>query len=132
MTIRVALNHKTQYLYDHPVQLGPHVFRLRPAVHSRTPIESYSLRIKPEKHFINWQQDPFGNYQARVVFPEKTRELSIEVDLVADMTVLNPFDFFVEEYAEKYPFAYDAQLTKELGPYLEVKEHGPLLEEFLR
>ncbi|MFH2211448.1 MAG: transglutaminase N-terminal domain-containing protein, partial [Pseudomonadota bacterium] len=83
MTIRVALKHKTQYLYDRPVQLGPHIFRLRPAVHSRTPIESYSLRIKPEKHFINWQQDPFGNYLARVVFPEKTRELSIEVDLVA-------------------------------------------------
>ena len=132
MTIRVALNHKTQYLYDQPVQLGPHIFRLRPAVHSRTPIESYSLRIKPEKHFINWQQDPFGNYQARVVFPEKTRELSIEVDLVADMTVLNPFDFFVEEYAEKYPFAYDDQLRKELGPYLEINERGPLLEEFLR
>ena len=131
MTIRVALNHKTQYLYDQPVQLGPHVFRLRPAVHSRTPIESYSLRIKPENHFINWQQDPFGNYQARVVFPEKTRELSIEVDLVADMTVINPFDFFVEEYAENYPFGYDEQLTKELGPYLEIKEQGPLLERFI-
>ena len=131
MTIRVALKHKTQYLYDRPVQLGPHIFRLRPAVHSRTPIESYSLRIKPEKHFINWQQDPFGNYLARVVFPEKTRELSIEVDLVADMTVINPFDFFVEEYAEKYPFSYDAQLSKELGPYLEVMERGPLLDIFL-
>ncbi|MBI1173689.1 MAG: IMP dehydrogenase [Sideroxydans sp.] len=131
MTIRVALNHKTQYLYDKPVQLGPHVFRLRPAVHSRTPIESYSLRIKPENHFINWQQDPFGNYLARVVFPEKTRELSIEVDLVADMTVINPFDFFVEEYAANYPFTYDAQLNKELGPYLEVSEQGPLLREWL-
>ncbi len=131
MTIRVALNHKTQYLYDQPVLLGPHVFRLRPAVHSRTPIESYSLRIKPENHFINWQQDPFGNYLARVVFPEKTRELSIEVDLVADMTVINPFDFFVEEYAEKYPFCYDAQVSKELVPYLEVNERGSLLEAFL-
>lgn len=131
MTIRVGLNHKTQYLYDKPVQLSPHVFRLRPAVHSRTPIESYSFRIKPEKHFINWQQDPFGNYLARVVFPEKTRELSIEVDLIADMTVINPFDFFVEEYAEQYPFSYDAQLRKELIPYLEIKEHGPLLEKFL-
>ncbi len=131
MTIRVALNHRTQYQYDKPVQLSPHVFRLRPAVHSRTPIESYSLRIKPEDHFINWQQDPFGNYLARVVFPEKTQELSIEVDLVADMTVINPFDFFVEEYAEKYPFIYDAQLSKELGPYLEVKERGPLLEKLL-
>ncbi|TCV79286.1 transglutaminase family protein [Sulfurirhabdus autotrophica] len=131
MTIRVALNHKTQYRYDQPVQLIPHVFRLRPAVHSRTPIESYSLRIKPENHFINWQQDPFGNYLARVVFPEKTRELSIEVDLVADMTVINPFDFFVEEYAETFPFTYDAQLLKELGPYLEIKEQGPLLTDFL-
>ncbi len=131
MTIRVALNHKTQYLYDKPVQLSPHVFRLRPAVHSRTPIESYSLSIKPEQHFINWQQDPFGNYLARVVFPEKTQEFAIEVDLVADMTVINPFDFFVEEYAEEFPFSYDKQLSKELVPYLEIKERGPLLEKFL-
>ncbi|MBY0578299.1 MAG: transglutaminase family protein [Burkholderiales bacterium] len=131
MTIRVALNHKTRYRYDKPVQLDPHVFRLRPAVHSRTPIESYSLRILPEKHFINWQQDPFGNYLARVVFPEKTSELVIEVDLVADMTVINPFDFFVEAYAENYPFAYDNPLRKELGPYLEAEEPGPLLKKFL-
>ncbi|OYV51562.1 MAG: IMP dehydrogenase, partial [Burkholderiales bacterium 21-58-4] len=131
MTIRVALNHRTRYRYDKPVALDPHVFRLRPAVHSRTKIESYSLKIRPEKHFINWQQDPFGNHLARVVFPEKTRELSIEVDLVVDMTVINPFDFFVEEYAEKYPFDYDAQLRKELSPYLEVTESGPLLEKWL-
>ena len=131
MTLRVALHHKTRYRYDKPVQLGPHVFRLRPAVHSRTPIESYSLRILPEQHFINWQQDPFGNYLARVVFPEKSNELVVEVDLVADMTVINPFDFFVEEYAENYPFSYDDQLRKELGPYLEVVEQGPLLNGFL-
>ena len=131
MTIRVAINHKTQYKYDRLVSLSPHVFRLRPAVHSRTPIESYSLTIKPSKHFINWQQDPFGNYLARVVFLEKTRELYLEVDLVADMTVINPFDFFVEEYATEYPFEYDAQLRKELIPYLEIKESGPLLKKWV-
>ncbi|WNB77205.1 transglutaminase family protein [Methylomonas koyamae] len=132
MSIRVAINHKTSYFYDKPVQLTPHVLRLRPAVHSRTPISAYSLRVKPEKHFINWQQDPFGNYLARLVFPEKTREFSIEVDLIAEMTVINPFDFFLEEYAEKYPFAYPEQLAKELTPYLEVREQGPLLTEFLK
>lgn len=131
MSIRVALNHRTRYRYDKPVQLCPHVFRLRPAVHSRTRIESYSLKIRPETHFINWQQDPFGNHLARVVFPEKTRELSIEVEVVADMTVINPFDFFVEEYAENYPFGYDEQLRKDLFPYLEITESGPLLEKWL-
>ena len=131
MTIRVAINHKTRYRYDRSVALTPHVFRLRPAVHSRTPIEAYSLKITPENHFINWQQDPFGNYLARVVFPEKTRELSIEVDLIAEMTIINPFDFFVEEYAEHFPFEYDDQLKKELTPYLEVKEKGPLLHDWL-
>ncbi len=131
MSIHVAINHKTHYQYARPVSLTPHIFRLRPAPHSRTPIESYSLRIRPEKHFINWQQDPFGNYLARVVFPEKTRELYIEVDIVADMTVFNPFDFFVESYAESYPFTYDEQLAKELLPYLEVKEQGPLLTAWL-
>ena len=131
MTIRVALNHKTAYHYDSPIQLAPHVFRLRPAAHSRTPITAYSLKITPENHFISWQQDPFGNYLARVVFPEKSTELSIEVDLIAEMTVINPFDFFLEEYAENYPFAYPEQLLKELAPYLEVRENGPLLAAWL-
>jgi len=131
MAIRVAINHKTAYRYDRAISLSPHVFRLRPAPHARTPIEAYSLKIFPEKHFINWQQDPFGNFQARVVFPEKTNELRIEVELIARMVVINPFDFFVEEWAEKYPFSYGAQLTSELTPYLEVKEDGPLLNQWL-
>jgi len=131
MTIRVALNHKTTYHYDHAVQLAPHIFRLRPAVHLRTPISAYSLKITPQQHFMNWQQDPFGNYLARVVFPEICTELSIEVDLIAEMTVINPFDFFVEEYAEKFPFKYPQQLFKELAPYLEINEHGELLKKFI-
>ena len=131
MSIRVAINHKSLYRYDRLVNLSPHVFRLRPAVHCRTPIEAYSFKIEPENHFINWQQDPFGNYQARVIFPEPTRALSIEVDLIADMTVINPFDFFLETGAEHYPFSYEAQLRKELTPFLEVKESGPLLTAWL-
>ncbi len=131
MTIRVALNHVTSYRYDRRVKLSPHVIRLRPAVHTRTPIEAYSLRIRPEKHFINWQQDPFGNYLARVVFPEPSDELYLEVDVVADMTVINPFDFFVEEYAEHYPFEYEVQLCKELTPYFEIVEDGPRLRRWL-
>jgi uncharacterized protein (DUF2126 family)/transglutaminase-like putative cysteine protease len=132
MAIRVAINHRTSYKYDRFVSLSPHIFRLRPAVHSRTPIESYSFKITPKDHFINWQQDPFGNYQARVVFPEKTKELSIEVEVIANMIVINPFDFFVEEYAEKYPFSYTKQLAGELIPYLEIKEKGPLLLQWLK
>ncbi len=131
MSIKVAISHKTKYKFDRSVSLSPHVFRLRPAPHSRTAIEGYSLKISPEKHFINWQQDPFGNYQARVVFPEKTTELSIEVEVIARMQVINPFDFFVEEYAETYPFKYDAMLQKELTPYLEARESGPLLVEWM-
>src|SRR5260221_2917423 len=131
MSIRIAINHKTTYQYDRFVSLSPHVFRLRPAVHSRTPIEAYSFKVSPEQHFINWQQDPFGNYQARVVFPEKTKQLSIEVEVIADMIVINPFDFFVEDYAEKYPFTYKEHLAGELIPYLEIKENGPLLDRWL-
>ena len=131
MSIRIAINHKTTYRYDRFVSLSPHVFRLRPAVHSRTPIQAYSFKVTPKDHFINWQQDPFGNYQARVVFPEKTKELSIEVEVIADMIVINPFDFFVEDYAEKYPFKYDLQLHGELIPYLQQTEGGPLLDQWL-
>ncbi len=131
MSIRVALNHKTHYRFDRPVSLSPHEIRLRPAPHCRTRIQSYSLNIRPTNHFINWQQDPYGNYLARVVFPEQTIELDVVVDVVADMTVINPFDFFIEPSAEQVPFAYQPQLAKELAPFLEVDPCGPLLGAWL-
>jgi uncharacterized protein (DUF2126 family)/transglutaminase-like putative cysteine protease len=117
VSIHVALHHKTHYKYDRLVSLGPQVVRLRPAPHSRTRILSYSLRVLPAQHFINWMQDPQSNYSARLVFPEKTREFSIEVDLVAEMAVFNPFDFFLEPDAEKFPFEYDHVLDHELEPF---------------
>ena len=131
MAIRVALSHRTEYHYDRPVGLSPHLLRLRPAAHARTPILSYSLRVEPAKHFVNWQQDPFGNFVARYVFPEKTRELVIEVDLVAELTVINPFDFFLEPHAEHYPFQYGPALAAELSPYLELRERGRRLLAWL-
>jgi uncharacterized protein (DUF2126 family)/transglutaminase-like putative cysteine protease len=132
MGTRVALNHKTRYLYGKPVWLSPHVVRLRPAPHCRTPVVSYSLKVTPAEHFINWQQDPYSNRLARLVFPKKSAELSFEVDLVADMTVTNPFDFFLDKYAEEYPFQYDAILSKELFPYLQTQSGGPRFEELVR
>ena len=131
MAIRVALHHKTSYRYDRPVALSPHEVRLRPAPHARTPILSYSLSVAPENHFINWQQDPYGNYIGRFVFPEKSNKLEFTVDLVADMTVINPFDFFIEKYAEFFPFSYPAQLAGELSPYLKSDTPGPLLVEWV-
>ena len=131
MSILVAINHKTEYRFDRLVALSPHVVRLRPAAHCRTPIRAYSLKIEPQEHFLNWQQDPFGNYLARLVFPEKTRKLTVEVDVIAEMITINPFDFFLEEYAYNFPFKYDPQLVKELAPYMEIKEDGPLLKEWL-
>ncbi len=131
MAIRVALNHKTEYRYDRRVRLSPHVIRLKPAPHTRTPIQAYSLRVTPDKHFINWQQDPFGNYLARLVFLEPTRALSIEVDVIAEMTVINPFDFFVEESAEHIPFEYVPELRRALLPYLKIREDGPRIHEWL-
>ncbi len=132
MAIRVALNHLTKYTYDREVSMSPQVIRLRPAVHSRTPIHAYSLNIDPKPHFINWLQDPFGNFLARVIFPEKIREFSVEVDLVAEMVTINPFDFFLEEDAEEYPFKYDQQLRRELAPYLLIEEEGPQLLKWLK
>jgi uncharacterized protein (DUF2126 family) len=132
MTIRVALHHRTLYTFDRAVSLSPHEIRLRPAPHCRTPIHSYSLRVAPEKHFVNWQQDAYGNYIARFVFPEKARALDIAVDLVADMTVINPFDFFVEHWAEHFPFDYPPQLAAELAPYREKEPAGRLLAEWLK
>src|SRR5256885_6410428 len=131
MAIRVALHHLTHYTFDRPVGIFPHEIRLKPAAHARTPIVSYSLQIAPEEHFINWQQDPYGNFVARLVFPEKSSELKVVVDLVADMTVINPFDFFVEPYAEQVPFEYPPALKKELAPYLETEPGGALFDAWV-
>ncbi|MBK6599122.1 MAG: transglutaminase family protein [Proteobacteria bacterium] len=131
MSIVTALHHVTRYRYDRVVELGPQTIRLRPAAHARTPIRAYSLKISPAKHFINWQQDPFGNFLARVVFPDKVQEFAIEVDLIAEIRAFNPFDFFLEAYAQDFPFNYDPSLKEELGPYLEIKEDGPALRAWL-
>ncbi len=131
MSIHVALNHVTHYRYDKLVEVGPQIVRLRPAPHCRTRILSYSLKISPAKHFINWQQDPEANYLARVVFPEPTRELRFEVGLVAEMSVFNPFDFFLEPQAEQFPFAYDALMLRELAPYLIKLELQPRFAAYL-
>ena len=129
MGIQVAIRHHTKYIYDKAIKVWPQVIRLRPAPHSRTKIKAYSLNISPAHHFINWMQDPFGNYQARVTFTDLVKEFKIDVEVIADLVTINPFDFFLEEYAEKFPFQYDDVLRKELQAYLIVEESGPLLND---
>jgi uncharacterized protein (DUF2126 family)/transglutaminase-like putative cysteine protease len=132
MSIHAAITHRTRYSYDRLVGLSPQLIRLRPAPHSRTPVLSYSLNISPRPRFLNWVQDPQGNFVARVVFPERVRHFEVTVDLVADMATVNPFDFFVEPQAESFPFAYDPDLATELAPFRRVAAPGPLLDAYLR
>ncbi|RUT34903.1 transglutaminase family protein [Arsenicitalea aurantiaca] len=131
MSIKAAVYHLTHYRYDRPVILQPQIIRLQPAPHSKTKVLSHSLRVSPDKHFVNFQQDPYGNHLARFVFPEPVMELKIEVDLVADMSVYNPFDFFVEEEAETWPFAYPEDLREDLSIYMTPEPAGPHLSAFL-
>ncbi|HEU4410847.1 MAG TPA: transglutaminase family protein [Polyangiaceae bacterium] len=132
MSVHVALRHVTRYRYDRPVALGPQVVRLRPAPHCRTRVVAYSLGVTPDEHFINWQQDPQSNYLARLVFPKKTREFVVDVDLVAELAVINPFDFFLEPSAERFPFGYEPALRAELAPYLAAGPLTPRFERYLR
>src|ERR1700694_1345677 len=127
----VAVEPRPAYRYDRPVRLSPHVIRLRPVPHCRTPILAYSLDVEPGSHFLNWQQDPFGNHQARFVFPEPARELVVTVDLVAHLTVINPCDFCVDDTAAHYPFAYDADTATDLGPCLAVGHASALLDAWV-
>jgi len=131
MSIRVAINHTTRYQYDRPISMSPQVVRLRPAPHNRTPIHSYSLSIQPSEHFLNWHQDPHGNYVARIVVPEKTNVFEVKIDIVADLEAYNPFDFFLEPKAEQFPFSYDESLKQELKPYLETEPLSPELAAFI-
>jgi hypothetical protein len=131
MSLHVALHHRTQYRYDKPIHVSPQIVRLRPAPHTRTPILSYSLNIRPEPHFLNWQQDPLGNYLARLVFPEKVTEFSVEVDLVANLVTINPFDFFLEPSAAEVPFVYGEESVHDLAPYRVAREAGPLLRKLV-
>jgi len=131
MAVRVALTHRTTYEYERPAQMGPQIVRLRPAPHNRTPIHSYSLKIQPPEHFLNWQQDPHGNFLARIVVPEKTKRFEVIVDMVADLEAYNPFDFFLEPGAENYPFEYSPEQRHELTTCLEKSELTPELAAFL-
>ena len=131
MSIRIAIKHHTAYHYDRAVVMSPHVVRLRPAPHTRGTIESYSLNIAPSDHFLNWQQDPFGNYIARLAFPEKVRDFTVDVEVVADMVAINPFDFFLDEDAKKYPFNYAPLVRDDLNPYLKRIQPGPLLAKWI-
>ena len=130
MTIHIALHHQTDYQYSKLIQIEPQVVRLRPAPHCRSKIISYSLKIEPTEHFINWQQDPFANYQARLVFPKKTKHFTVTVDLIVEMAVYNPFDFFLEPEAQNYPFKYKENLKSELTPYLVQSKSNPLLLDY--
>lgn len=127
----MALTHRTEYRYDRAVTRGPQTIRLRPAPHARIPVLAYSLTVAPKPHFLNWQQDPQGNFLARVVFPERVTGFSVTVDLVADMATINPFDFFLEPDAESWPFTYDPVLVNELAPFRRTDPLGPRLTALL-
>ncbi len=132
MTLQVALIHRTCYRYDQPVSLGPQTIRLRPAPQTRTLILSYAMKIEPDGHLLHWQQDPQGNFLARAVFPDRVTRLEVTVELAVELAPLNPFDFFLEPQAERWPFRYGAALQAELTAFRSRRPAGPRLRGLLR
>jgi len=128
---QVALHHRTEYRYDKAVTLGPQVVQLRPAPYCRTPILSYALQVTPDDRVLNWQLDPHSNWSARLLFPTKTSEFTVDVRLIADLNPINPFDFYLEPGCDQFPFAYTAGLAGDLEPYCAAEPLGPLQEAFL-
>jgi len=131
MSLLVSLHHRTGYRYDRPVALGPHEIRLKPAPACRTPVTSYALAVRPAQHTMSWYYDAAGNPVARVLFLEKIRTLEIEVELIADLAPVNPFDFLVEPGAERFPFRYPDADRPDLAPFLAPVENGVGLQRWL-
>ena len=132
MALKVALHHETRYRYERPVMLGPQTIQLRPAPHCRTPILSYALSVAPTIGVLSWLYDPFANHVARVVFPAPASELAVTVDLIADLTPINPFAFLLEPSAQTYPFIYANDTAHDLFPFLSPELASPALLQLVQ
>lgn len=132
MTTQVTIQHLTRYRFDRSVDIMPHMVRLRPAPHCRTPIVHYRLGIQPDSHFLHWQQDPFSNHVARLVFSEPATHMEIDVELTAQLTPFNPFDFFLDPAATGFPFQYPDTLLRGLAPYMDIDESDEELLAWVR
>ncbi|MGI9212205.1 MAG: transglutaminase family protein, partial [Methylococcaceae bacterium] len=132
MSTLVALLHHIEQTYGSRRTVPTHWLRVRPAPHTRPDITAYTIKVTSEPHFLNWVRDPFENYIARLDLPEPVASLGLTVELLADLTPINPFDFLTEPEAAHYPFDYSEQTRKELAPYLNMPPPGSRLTAWLK
>ena len=128
---RIALRHRLDYRFDRPVRLSTHWLRLCPAPGTRANITAYTLRVGPRTHFLNWLRDPFENHLARLDLPEPVRHFTLDLEILAELQPVNPFDFLTEPYAANHPFDYPEQLARDLAPYLLQPATGPATRAWL-
>lgn len=115
---RIKISHITEYLFPSVVTLLPHRLLLRPRENHNVRIESSVLDISPA-HTLQWKCDVLDNSVALVCFSERSNRLRVASNVVIQHYEDNPFDFLVDEYAVRHPFAYVEPEQAELAAFLQ-------------
>lgn len=120
--MRIDIRHRTEYQFDAPVFLEPHVVRLRPRGDASQRLLSYELTIDPEPTVRAENFDLDGNVVTQAWFDGTTGHLTVETLATVETLVTDPFRFLLDEPARTLPDVYPARLRSQLAAYRKAQE----------